>query len=198
MQSVQVVDSRESKACVGSSNLVILVMSTVKQLDPSKRVSAVVQSLCSEQTNLILVRKHRPRRIDLCLNMPSNDDLMEMSCSSFTSALLSRRKSHPFLQPNVRLADHHKHMPQHHASGLRSLSSERTRDDPTSCANHLLEHTTHLVRKESSGRLVSAECQHILLPLLVEMQCSLILMRRRAAFVDVLCPFAPWQGILLL
>jgi hypothetical protein len=124
--------------------------------------------------NLILVRKHRPARIDLCVNMPYKDDSMEMSCSSLTSALPSRRKSHPFLQPNVRLADHHKHMPQHHASGLKSLSSKRTRVCPTSCVNHLPEHTTHLVRVESSGRLVSAECQYTLLPRLVEMQRSLI------------------------
>jgi hypothetical protein len=97
---------------------------------------------------------------------------METSCSSLTSALLLSQKSHPPLQPIVRLAVHHRHMPQHHASGLRSLTSDRTRVDPTSCVNHLPEHTTHLVRVESSGRLVSAECQYALLLLFVEINAS--------------------------
>jgi hypothetical protein len=60
MQSVQVVDSRESEACVCSGTLVILVMSSVKQLGSSEQVSFVVQSLCSARRILDMVRKYGP------------------------------------------------------------------------------------------------------------------------------------------
>jgi hypothetical protein len=115
-------------------------------------------------SSLDLVRKHGPSCTDSVDPVLRNDDFDGDVLTTSHIRDIASAKSHSVLHPYERLADHHKRAPQHHASGVESLSANADKSHPTSCVNHLPEYTTPLTELENSGRLVSTERQtHCLL-----------------------------------